>query len=66
MFVVMRLLIFLLEDTSFEIRQTDIPTSRDPCYYCNNSFCTGGNISLLVEALFFSERKKAIFPLAET
>ena len=42
MVVLMSLLIFL--ESAFEVMQTDLPTSTDPCCFCNNSFSICENI----------------------
>ena len=46
--------------------KTDLRTRRDSCYFCNNSFSTGGNVFLLVEESILSVGRTVIFPMAET
>ena len=67
MVVLMGLLMFLLQETGFELMQTDLPTKKDACCFCNNSFFPfGENIFQIVEALILSVGKTVILPLVET
>ena len=49
----MGLLILPFRETGFEVMESDLPTSSNPCYIFNNGFSICGNIFKIVETLTF-------------
>ena len=62
----MGLLIYSLQETDFQVIQTDLLTSRDAHYFFGHSFSIGRNIFQIVKELILSLGKTVMFPLAET
>ena len=55
-----------LEETVFEVVQTDLRTSRDVCFICKNSFPIGEKMFPLLEILMLLVKKTVIFQLTKT
>ena len=55
-----------LEETVFEVVQTDLRTSRDVCFICKNSFPIGEKMFPLLKILMLLVKKTLIFQLTKT
>ena len=55
-----------LEETVFEVVQTDLRTSRDVCFICKNSFPIGEKMFPLLKILMLLVKKTVIFHLIKT
>ena len=55
-----------LEETVFEVVQTDLRTSRDVCFICKNSFPIGEKMFPLLKILMLLVKKTVIFQLTKT
>ena len=55
-----------LEETVFEVVQTDLRTSRDECFICKNSFPIGEKMFPLLKILMLLVKKTVIFQLTKT
>ena len=55
-----------LEETVFEVVQTDLRTSRDVCFICKNSFPIGEKMFPLLKILMLLVKKTVIFHLTKT
>ena len=55
-----------LEETVFEVVQTDLRTSRDVCFICKNSFPIGEKMFPLLKILMLLVKKTVIFQFTKT